>query len=131
MKMVCDNWNISTALWLKRLETSDICFLCKNKKLNFYKADEISLKWYFDIQLSSTVVNCREVKRRPITFLQGRGQAGQLGKRIPAEKNCASGAIEQLLSINPGPVFDFKRIIAQTRQKTHAQHIGGKKFIFS
>lgn len=76
------------------------------------------------------MVNCREVKRRPITFLQGRGKAGQLGKRIPAEKNCASGAIEQLLSINPGPVFDFKRIIAQTRQKTHAQHIGGKKIIF-
>ena len=29
MKMVCDNWNISTALWLKRLETSDIFFFVK------------------------------------------------------------------------------------------------------
>lgn len=128
MKMVCDNWNISTALWLKRLETSDICFLCKNKKLNFYKADEISLKWYFDVQLWSSVVKLRD---GPLHFCKEGGEAGQLGKRIPAEKNCASGAIEQLLSINPGPVFDFKRIIAQTRQKTHAQHIGGKKFIFS
>lgn len=68
MKMVCDNWNISTALWLKRLETSDICFLCKNKKLSFYKADEISLRWYFAIPLWSTVVKLRD---GPLHFLQG------------------------------------------------------------
>lgn len=49
MKMVCDNWNIFIVFWLKRLEMLDICFFCKNKKINFYKVDEISLKWYFDV----------------------------------------------------------------------------------
>lgn len=97
MKMVCDNWNISTALWLKRLETSDICFLCKNKKINFYKADEISLKWYFDIQLSSTVVNCREVKRRPITFLQGRG--GRLGNWVK------EFLLKKIVQVEPSSAF--------------------------
>ena len=36
--------------------------------------------------------------------------------------------MEQLLSINqPGPVFDFKKILAQAHQKTRAQPIGEKK----
>lgn len=129
MKMVCDNWNISTALWLKRLETSDICFLCKNKKLNFYKADEISLKWYFDVQLWSTVVKLRD---GPLHFCKEGGRLGNWVKEFLLKKIVqVEPSSNSVLSINPGPVFDFKRIIAQTRQKTHAQHIGGKKFIFS
>lgn len=128
MKMVCDNWNISTALWLKRLETSDICFLCKNKKLNFYKADEISLKWYFDVQLWSTVVKLRD---GPLHFCKEGGEAGQLGKRIPAEKNCASGAIECFLLI-PVLFLTLKELLRKRAKKLmHNTLVGKNSFLVS
>ena len=129
MKMVCDNWNISTALWLKRLETSDICFLCKNKKLNFYKADEISLKWYFDIQLSSTVVKLRD---GPLHFCKEGGRLGNWVKEFLLKKIVQVEPSSNCFLLIPVLFLTLKELLRKRAKKLmHNTLVGKNSFLVS